>query len=202
MIRETAYQEIFDSQRHFRTLLDAMARPGKIDRFATVAITPPPPLTNAAACTALALLDSDSTFDAAPLGPDAIRYVQVNTGARAVPVAEADFVFLDGGDVASAERIAAARAGIPTYPETGATIVLQVSRLSHSSGTGGLELTLSGPGIETTTHVVINGLHARNLEALGRRNREFPLGVDAIVTADDGGIICLPRTTRVAWATV
>jgi acyl-coenzyme A synthetase/AMP-(fatty) acid ligase len=44
--------EIFDSQRHFRTLLDAMARPGKIDRFAPVALTPPPPLTNAAACTA------------------------------------------------------------------------------------------------------------------------------------------------------
>lgn len=59
MIRETVYDEIFDAQRHFRTVLDSMSRPGKINRFAPLALTTPEGLTRAAAYVGFALLNAD-----------------------------------------------------------------------------------------------------------------------------------------------
>lgn len=202
MIRETVYDEIFDSQRHFRTLLDAMARPGKLNRFAPVPLTPPSPLLAGAAYVALALLNADATYHAVPLGEDVSTYLRVNTAARATPVAQSDFVFLDGHNAASSALIAESRMGIPAYPETGATIVIQVAHVGRSSNTGGLNLTLTGPGIETVEHVFVNGLHPALLEARHRQNREFPLGVDTILVTTDGTVLCLPRTTHVSWETV
>ena len=61
MIRETAYDEIFDAQRHFRTLLDSMSRPGKINRFAPLALTPPEGFPRATTYVAFALLNAELT---------------------------------------------------------------------------------------------------------------------------------------------
>jgi alpha-D-ribose 1-methylphosphonate 5-triphosphate synthase subunit PhnH len=40
------------------------------------------------------------------------------------------------------------------------------------------------------------------LAALKAKNAEFPLGVDAMLVSADECVICLPRTTRVAWETL
>jgi alpha-D-ribose 1-methylphosphonate 5-triphosphate synthase subunit PhnH len=200
MTRETLYNEIFDTQRHFRTLLDCMARPGKIGRLAAVAVTPPPPLLAASAYVAFTLLNADATFNVTALGAGIADYLRANTQARPTPLPEADFVFAEGsGDEAFLHE---ARTGIATYPETGATVVLQVANLGRSSSVGGLQLTLEGPGVEGRTVLLAAGLNPACLEVLKQRNAEFPLGIDAILTAGDGLVACLPRTTRVTWQTL
>ena len=96
----------------------------------------------------------------------------------------------------------AAKVGIPTYPESGATAVIAVNHIGKSSSTGGVQLTLEGPGIETREIVFVTGLRAELLAALKAKNAEFPLGVDAILVSADECVICLPRTTRVTWETL
>jgi alpha-D-ribose 1-methylphosphonate 5-triphosphate synthase subunit PhnH len=200
MIRETAYDEIFDAQRHFRTLLDSMSRPGKINRFAPLALTPPEDFSRATAYVAFALLNADVGAHAVGFRADAEPYLRANTQCRLETAAQADFIFMKGdGDAAP---IMAAKVGIPTYPESGATAVIAVNHIGKSSSTGGVQLTLEGPGIETREIVFVTGLRTELLAALKEKNGEFPLGVDAMLVSADECVICLPRTTRVTWATL
>jgi alpha-D-ribose 1-methylphosphonate 5-triphosphate synthase subunit PhnH len=200
MIRETTYNEIFDSQRHFRTILDSMSRPGKINRFAPVPLTPPAALHKAAAYVGFALLNADASFHAAALGDEAVGYLRANTAGVVAEPGHADFIFIDGPTAGIESLVSQAKVGIPTYPETGATVVIQVSAMGKSSATGGLQLTLEGPGVETREIVFVTGLRSGLLTALAAKNVEFPLGVDAILVGADDCILCLPRTTKVACA--
>lgn len=200
MIRETSYNEIFDAQRHFRTVLDSMSRPGKINRFAPIALTPPPGLHKASAYVALALLNADVAFHLAGFSAAEESYLRANTNSRLDGAGKADFLFLRGDGDASA--IEAAKVGIATYPETGATAVIQVDHIGKSSATGGVQLTLEGPGIESREFVFITGLRPELLAALKAKNTEFPLGVDAMLVSADECLLCLPRTTRMTWQLV
>ena len=200
MIRETVYDEIFDAQRHFRTVLDSMSRPGKINRFAPLALTPPEGLTRAAAYVGFALLNADVAAHAVGKGAAAESYLRANTQCRLETAEQADFIFISGdGDAAP---IMAAKVGIPTYPDSGATAVIAVNHIGKSSSTGAVQLTLEGPGIETREIVFVTGLRTELLAALKAKNAEFPLGVDAILVSADECVICLPRTTRVTWETL
>jgi alpha-D-ribose 1-methylphosphonate 5-triphosphate synthase subunit PhnH len=202
MIRETAYNEIFDAQRHFRTILDSMSRPGKLNRFAPIVLTPPAGLHRASAYVALALLNADVSYVVTAHVENAAEYLRANTHSRSAAPEQADFLFLKGDDAAGVAAIASAKAGIPAYPENGATVVIQVEHAGKSSATGGLQLTLEGPGVETREIVFVTGLRAELLAALKEKNAEFPLGVDAIFVTADECILCLPRTTRVTWTTL
>lgn len=197
MIRETVYNEVFDAQRHFRTVLDSMARPGKINRFAPLALTPPADFPRAAAYVGFALLNADVAAHVAGYAETAAAYLRANTQCRTESAALADFLFLRGED--DPAPIAAAKTGVPAYPEGGATAVIAVGHIGKSSGTGGLQLTLEGPGIETREIVFVTGLRADVLETLKAKNAEFPLGIDAMLVSTDECVVCLPRTTRVVW---
>jgi alpha-D-ribose 1-methylphosphonate 5-triphosphate synthase subunit PhnH len=200
MIRETVYDEIFDAQRHFRTVLDSMSRPGKINRFAPLALTPPEGFPRAAAYVGFALLNADVAAHAVAYGAAAELYLRTNTQCRIESGSEADFIFQSGAGEVTA--INDAKVGIPTYPESGATVVIAVNHIGKSSSTGGVQLTLEGPGIETREIVFVTGLRTELLAALKAKNAEFPLGVDAMLVSADECIICLPRTTRVTWDTL
>lgn len=200
MNRETAYDDVFDAQRHFRTVLDSMARPGKVNRLAGPVLSPPPPLLPASAAVAFALLNADASFHLEGFNEAASAYLIAHTHARPVAADQADFLFLPG--TAGAGALRTAKLGLPAYPEGGATAVIQVDQVGKSSAVGGLQLTLEGPGIESREIVFVTGLRAELLEVLKERNREFPLGLDAILVAPNDALFCLPRTTRVAWNTL
>lgn len=195
--RETVYDEVFDAQRHFRTLLDAMARPGRVARFAPLAISPPEGLHKASAYVAMALLNGDATFHTTVGGGAAAAYLRANTHSREVGPESADFLFLEG-DVPS-HLVELAKAGVAAYPDTGATIVVQVGTVGASSANGGLHLEVEGPGVERTARVCVTGLDGALLAAFVARNVEFPLGLDALLVSADECVVGLPRTSRLRW---
>ena len=201
MIRETSYNDVFDAQRHFRTIIDSMSRPGKINRFAPLALTPPPGMHRASAYVAFALLNADVSFVTSHAG-HAADYIRANTHSRSAAPGQADFLFLRGDEPDDAALIDVAKVGLPAYPEGGATAVLQVDHIGKSSATGGLQLMLEGPGIETREIVFVRGLRSELLATLQAKNAEFPLGVDAILVSADECVICLPRTSKAAWTTL
>jgi len=200
-VRETAYDTVFDSVRHFRTILDGMARPGTIGGLDPVALDPPAGLSVAGACVALALLSGDVSFHAARMDDGESAYLSANTLARSADVGEADFVFLSGR--ASRSVIDAARQGNPLYPETGPTAVIDVGLVSRTPIEGGLRITVEGPGVDGRAVFFAAKLGSELLEALKDRNAEFPLGVDAILTGVNGegapAVACLPRTAKATW---
>jgi len=197
MIRDTTYDEVRDAQRHFRLLLDSLSRPGKINTLAHDGLAVPPGLDRAAACLALALLNTDVSFHLAAHSATEADFIRVNTGSRPAPLATAEFVFLPG---TGHESVAAsAHAGIATYPETGSTLVIHVAALSAQPLPEALALDLSGPGIDPAVGRRLHtlGLSRATLAAIQERNAEFPLGVDVFLTDPEGRVAGLSRTTSI-----
>lgn len=94
-------------------------------------------------------------------------------------------------------------------PELGATLVIVIKdahSLDHSAdaaaavqSTEQLTLTLSGPGIASTTTCAVNGLHRDWLTARTSWCAGYPCGVDLLLTTEHS-VIAIPRTTQVKLA--
>ena len=192
MQKETGYDPVFDAQEHFRFLLDAMARPGKINTLAPLPLDPPPGLSVTAALVAFALLDANTSFCVENGDAALTRYLARNTAARQTDIADADFVIAGGH--ASPAFLHSIKKGTLSYPDEGATLILDVEWLdTHSPG---LPLTLSGPGIAGERTFFARGLDAGLPNALRACNAEFPLGVDGILADAAHHIVCIPRSSR------
>jgi alpha-D-ribose 1-methylphosphonate 5-triphosphate synthase subunit PhnH len=198
------YDEVFDAQRHYRTLLQCTARPGTIGQLDDVELEIPPQLNRATALLALTLLSSDSSFYLAQGEEQARDFLRRRTLAKPAAAEHADFLFVT--DPSRLQPIGLARTGTLAYPDLGSTVVLQVTAISPAPMPGCLRLTLSGPGIETETVVFVLGAPEALFEALREQNSEFPLGVDCYLTCDSLSAgpcaLALPRTTRVRWQRV
>src|SRR5262249_18420346 len=153
MVRETAYDDVRHAQEHFRSILESLSRPGQITVLAPVAITPPSQLNTASTLVAFALLDGDVSFHLVNMTDDEETYLRANTRAQLKPVESATFVFADGSSPAG--MLEGIYCGSLTYPDTAATLVLQVEALSHDPIPDGLRLTLTGPGIETRASIYV-----------------------------------------------
>lgn len=196
MIRETAYDEVFDAQLHFRLIMDSMARPGKINVLNGVAIHPPAGLNRASAHIGLALLNADVSYFVSRNPAEIASYFVVNTASAATDAAAADFLFLTGTD--DVQWLEEAKIGTLTYPDTSAFVVLDVATLSDEP-LPGLRLTLRGPGVKGEKEVYASGLTSALLDTLRTKNAEYPLGIDVILTDTGDRILCLPRTTKISW---
>jgi alpha-D-ribose 1-methylphosphonate 5-triphosphate synthase subunit PhnH len=186
MRREASYDEVFDGQRDFRVILDAMARPGTIRRVEAEKLEVPAGWDEAAAVVALALLDRDTTFWAED-GAVA-EYIRGNTRSREADAAEAEFLFAVGA-AGSALAVTEATVGNALYPESGATVVLP------AAFSGSVGVTIEGPGVAGTVRLDA-GLPPELWQMRQERNAEFPLGLDWILT-DGDRLVCVPRSTRV-----
>jgi alpha-D-ribose 1-methylphosphonate 5-triphosphate synthase subunit PhnH len=193
------YDEVYDAQTHYRELLDAMARPGKINQLQYVPLLPEGGLCLGSAYMALLLLGPEVTFSVMGYERAAAEYIRNHTNAKESHPEDANFIFATAA--LSALAIHCATPGNLLYPETSATLVIGVR--SFSSGEGGeLQLALSGPGIESETIVSIDGWDRSALESRAEKNAEYPLGIDLILVAtsqadNQPAVLCLPRTTTV-----
>jgi alpha-D-ribose 1-methylphosphonate 5-triphosphate synthase subunit PhnH len=199
-----SYDQVFDAQKHYRTLLQSTARPGTIGQLDDVLLEVPPQLNRATVLIALALFSADSSFYVSQ-GEDAVvEFLRRETLAKPASAEQADFLLLP--DTRQLEEIHRARVGSLAYPDQGATVVVQVTALSPAPMPGCLRLALTGPGIETENAVYVLGASEALFEALREQNAEFPMGIDVFLTCDSLSagpcVLALPRTTRVQWVRV
>jgi alpha-D-ribose 1-methylphosphonate 5-triphosphate synthase subunit PhnH len=199
MHREIAYDEVFDAQRHYRILLDSMARPGKINLLPKTVSSPPGGINAASALVGFALLNADTCFCA--IGPDRgkiAHYLSLNTSSRPAAHEQADFIFLPA--LQEGRELQEAKKGSLSYPEEGATVVADAEEISSMHLDDSVGLTLKGPGVDGERKVYVRGLHPAVLEMLQAQNIEFPLGIDAILTDKEDRIFCIPRSNRFSYA--
>jgi alpha-D-ribose 1-methylphosphonate 5-triphosphate synthase subunit PhnH len=179
-------EPVLGAQAAFRALMEAMARPGRVQRLASPPDAPPP-LAPAAAAALLALADSETpVWTDAPA--TAREWIAFHTGARLVEaVAEAEFLLATG----PLPALASLRAGSDEAPQEGATLIVQVAALEAGAG-----WRLSGPGIADVHHLSVTGLPGDFMDQWRSNARRFPRGVDLVLAAGDR-LAALPRTVRI-----
>jgi alpha-D-ribose 1-methylphosphonate 5-triphosphate synthase subunit PhnH len=177
------------AQACFRALLEAMARPGRVQRLAELPDAPAP-LVPAAAAALLTLADAETPVwtDA---GPAAEQWLRFHAGCPLVTdPAAAAFLLATGTPPA----LATLDPGIEEEPHRSATLILQVAALAEGDGWA-----LSGPGIETVHRLCVAGLHAGFAADWAANAARFPRGVDVVLCAGPH-LAALPRTTRIEEA--
>jgi len=180
-----------DSQRIFRSLLEAMAHPGRIVDVA-VELQAPSPLHPAAAAACLTMLDFDTPLwlDEAAARPDAVEWLRFHSGAPIVsrPQAARFSLIADPQGMPSPDTF---DSGTAEYPERSATLILQVQSLL-----GGTGRRLRGPGIADEARLEVAGVPDAFWTWMAANHALFPCGVDVVLSA--GRVIAaLPRTTEV-----
>jgi alpha-D-ribose 1-methylphosphonate 5-triphosphate synthase subunit PhnH len=169
---------VFESQATFRSILRAMASPGRIVD-AGEALAPPPPLGRAAAAALLTLADFETPLWIAPsfAGSGVEAYLKFHTGAPlAAAPANAAFALADAvSDAVDLERFSQ---GTAEYPDCSTTLILQVRRLASGAG-----LRLVGPGVRGASVLDVAPLPPDILTQWAANHARFPLGIDLILTA-------------------
>ncbi|MBV1798446.1 phosphonate C-P lyase system protein PhnH [Siccirubricoccus sp. G192] len=177
---------VLEAQHCFRALLEAMSRPGRVQRLAG-ALAPPAPLNLAAAAALLTLADADTPVwtDA---GADAEAWLRFHAGCPLVAEPGAAALLLACGAPPSPPAL---EAGTEEEPHRAATLILQVTALEEGTG-----WRLSGPGIEVAHRLRVAGLPADFLVAWATNRARFPCGVDVVLCAGER-LAALPRTVLI-----
>jgi len=180
------------SQAVFRTVMEALARPG-LPRPLVSKLSVPPPLSKTAAAVALTLLDYETPFwldhELAAAG-EVAAWFTFHTGApQATDSARATFGFVS--DPAAMPPFDAFSPGSLEYPDRSTTLVVQVASFEHGNA-----LALSGPGIAGTRRFSVQPLPPDFRARLVANRETFPRGVDLILVTQDA-VAALPRSVRV-----
>jgi alpha-D-ribose 1-methylphosphonate 5-triphosphate synthase subunit PhnH len=185
--------KVLSAQSTFRSVMDAMARPGSVQRIAAVAGTPDVMMRGTAAI-ALTLFDHDT-----PVWLDArmsetshvAKWLKFHTSAPVIADSSISSFALIGEpqNLPALDRFAF---GSNEYPDRSTTLILQVDSLTQ-----GPAFELRGPGIDGTA-ILQASLQPRDLlERLSINVTLFPRGIDVVLVHDDA-IVAIPRTTRLA----
>lgn len=181
-----------DSQAVFRAVMDALARPGRVQ---TLAASPErcPRLPLGSAAVALTLTDFETPVWLGPslAGDEAVTtFLRFHTGAPLVAdPSVAAFAFLAPGEpLPPLEGFAL---GSAEYPDRSTTLVVPVDTLVEGTG-----WRLRGPGIEGDRRLSIGPLPADMPARLAANRALFPRGIDLVFVAGNR-IAALPRTTLV-----
>jgi len=178
---------VLDAQQCFRSVLDAMARPGRV--HAVAGVEPPPALGIAAAGVLLTLVDHETPLWLDPALAAARAWIAFHCGATDAVAGNAAFALSSG-----MPDLAAFPAGTHEAPETSATVIVQLPAL-----TGGVPLRLSGPGLRSSALLAPVGLPADFVSVWHRNRGLFPAGIDLILCAGNE-LAALPRTVSVEEA--
>ena len=183
--------KVLSAQSTFRSVMEAMARPGSVQRV-TASVGTPRPMMRGTAAIALTLFDHDTPIwlDAKMSDTvDVAKWLKFHSGAPIVADSSiCSFALI--ADASALPDLSHFALGSNEYPDRSTTLILQVASLTE-----GPAYELRGPGIDGVA--ILNAtLEPRDLfDRLAINAALFPRGIDVVLVADDA-IVALPRTTR------
>jgi alpha-D-ribose 1-methylphosphonate 5-triphosphate synthase subunit PhnH len=183
--------KVLSAQSTFRSVMDAMARPGSVQRIAAAAGTPSSVMRGAAAI-ALTLFDHDTPVWLDPMMSetlDVAKWLKFHTGAPVVRDSSiCSFALI--GDAKALPALDRFAFGSNEYPDRSTALILQVDSLTQ-----GPSFELRGPGIDGTAILQATIQPHDLFERLAINAALFPRGIDVVLVHDDS-IVAIPRTTR------
>ena len=185
--------KVLSAQATFRSVMDAMARPGTVQRV-TAASGVPVAMMRGTAAIALTLLDHDTPVWLDPIlseTSDVGKWLKFHTGAPVIADSSVcSFALI--GDPRALPALDRFAFGSNEYPDRSTTVILQVESLTQGSA-----FELRGPGIDGTAVLQATLQPADLFERLAINASLFPRGIDLVLVADDA-VVAIPRTTRLA----
>lgn len=183
-----------ESAANFRTILQAMSRPGRIYPAAHRLETPEP-MSATSASIVLTLVDYDTPLWLSEnFQNDAMRtYLAFHCGCPIVDTpCDAIFALIDSKDVLPS--FTEFSQGTPEFPDRSTTLILQVDSLMSEQG-----VKLTGPGIQSEHMLNALPLDKNFWQQAATNNQQFPLGVDFIFSSPDAIAAC-PRSTHIDYS--
>ena len=187
LIKKYCFDKVFDSQKVFRLILEAMSNPGRVVNIKEYADKMFGDY-NAFLTVAMTLLDNEVSFYACgnqPLSEE----IMLLTLAKAEKIESADFVFVcDPYDIKNV--IENVKCGTLADPHRSVAVIIR------NDGEPAYRLTLSGPGINgykivSVPQVVIDAICMRNAQYF-----EYPQGIDLLFISSEGELLAIPRLTH------
>jgi len=180
---------VFDSQRNFRELLQAMARP-IVPRLVPVPAAAPAPILPATMAVLLTLCDADTALWLQQPNDEVASHLRFHAGVRLVQEpADADFALIT--EPSSMPPLSRFAHGELRYPDRSASLIVQVDGFDNNAGR-----CFAGPGIRDVEQLAIEGLPAGFWQQRAAMSAQLPLGIDLIFISGER-MVALPRTTRV-----
>src|ERR1700758_3253118 len=166
--------KVLSAQSTFRSVMDAMARPGSVQRIAAVAGAPGAMMRGTAAI-ALTLFDHDTPVWLDPQMSetlDVAKWLKFHTGVPGVADSSiCSFAII--GDARSLPALDRFALGSNEYPDRSTTLILQVDSLTE-----GPAFELRGPGIDGTATLQAAIESPDLFERLAINATLFPRGID------------------------
>ena len=185
--------KVLSAQTTFRSVMDAMARPGSVQRV-TAASGAPAGIMRGTAAIALTLFDHDTPVWLDSLlseTSDVGKWLKFHTGAPVI--ADSSICsFSVIGDARALPALDSFAFGSNEYPDRSTTLIVQVESLTQ-----GAAFELRGPGIDCAAVLRATLQPADLFERLAINATLFPRGIDVVLVADDA-VVAIPRTTRFA----
>jgi alpha-D-ribose 1-methylphosphonate 5-triphosphate synthase subunit PhnH len=183
---------VFDGQRVFRVVMNALARPGSLGLLSSD-LEPPSPLAPGLAAIALSLCDQDTPVWLDPAlaqAPAVADYLRFHASAP-IAAAPSEAVFALVADPAACPPLDNFVLGPQDYPDRSTTLVLAVEELSTERG-----FVLEGPGIARQATLGVAPLPENFARAWADNRARFPRGIDLLFAARHT-VAALPRSTRI-----
>ena len=186
--KKHSFNAVYDSQKVYRLILDAMSNPAKvvmINGYADKLYGRYP----AFIAVAITLLDNEVSFHVC--GNDSLTDEIASIAlARREKNANADFVFVCDLDYME-HAIENAKCGTLADPHKSATIIIQ------TDGAPSCGLTLYGPGIDGKTVITVSKAVKDAIAVRDAQHYEYPQGIDLLFISDTGELLAIPRFVRV-----
>lgn len=182
------FDEVFDSQKMFRIILEAMANPGRVlcvEEFQNKLFGEQPGLL----AVAMTLLDASVSFHAFE-NSQLSEQILLLTHARPQSAAQGDFLFAASEKEMEA-AILQAKCGTLEDPHKSATLVVLLEEEQPCRA-----LQLRGPGVDGTIEIQVPETVVRAIRLREDQRYEYPTGIDFIFLNHRGELWCLPRLVK------
>jgi alpha-D-ribose 1-methylphosphonate 5-triphosphate synthase subunit PhnH len=183
--------KVLSAQSTFRSVMDAMARPGSVQR-AIASVGTPGPMMPGAAAIALTLFDHDTPIwldSSMSETAEVAKWLKFHSGAPVIADSSVcSFALI--GDGAALPDLSRFAFGSNEYPDRSTTLILQVQSLTQ-----GRAYDLCGPGVDGAATLRATIAPRDLFERLAINETLFPRGIDVVLVSGQA-IVAIPRTTR------
>jgi alpha-D-ribose 1-methylphosphonate 5-triphosphate synthase subunit PhnH len=187
LTKKHGFDVVFDSQKGFRLILEAMSNPIKtvnIKEHAEKLFGDHPALL----AVAMTLLDNEVSFNTCENRELSDEIASLTLAGR-VQIEAADFIFVcDSNNIK--DVIENAKCGTLADPQKSATVIIR------NDGKPDCRMTLFGPGIDGNISVDVSQTVKDAILLRDAQNYEYPQGIDLIFISSDGELFTIPRLTR------
>lgn len=193
VLTDNNFDMVFDCQKIFKSVMNAMANPGKIfnikQQSEKLEIKDCVP-----AAMAMTFMDNRSRLYVED-SEELCTYIKENTLAVKSSVEDADFIFatdIEGAQEYNRKLIDCAKVGTLPEPHKSAMLIVGLKQFD-----GEKTLIFKGPGIENCREVKLPEAAVKWMDTREEKNYEFPCGIDIIFYTNQGDIMGIPRTLKV-----